>query len=211
MAELTRADLELIDALTLRVRVLSLGQVARTWWKDASAPQRSAALQVRKLAAEGLVEPMNLFAAAEIPLAWPVLTWQPLLPPPDLAAAARGTRARFGKTPVRDTPCVVAARIGRRRPRPPRETETTHDLHLAGVYLWMKANLPTRAAKWLLEDEFGDALFDGATPGEKRPDAVVRDGGHLTAVELVGSSYSGTKLQAFHDFCAERGLAYELW
>lgn len=211
MAELTRQDLELIDVVTLRVRVLSLGQVARTWWQDASSPHRSALSQVRKLAAEGLVEPTNVFAAAEIPLTWPVATWQPLLPAPDLAAAARLTRARFARTPVCDTQCVVAARIGRRRPRPPRETETTHDLHLAGVYLWMRANLPTRAAKWLHEDEIADDLFERAIPGEKRPDAVVRDGGHLTAVELVGSSYSGTKLQAFHDFCAERGLAYELW
>lgn len=75
----------------------------------------------------------------------------------------------------------------------------------------MRANLPTRAAKWLHEDEIADDLFERAIPGEKRPDAVVRDGAHLTAVELVGSSYKQEKLQAFHDFCAERGLAYELW
>jgi hypothetical protein len=97
-------------------------------------------------------------------------------------------------------------RFGEAGGRYPREAEVTHDIHLARVYLLMRELLPTRAASWVSEE--GVARTQG--PDEMLPDAQVIDGLHRTAIEFAGA-YPAAKLQAFHDYCASRGLAYEIW
>jgi hypothetical protein len=99
--------------------------------------------------------------------------------------------------------------LGGRGGRPPRPTEWTHDLHLAEVYLRLRAVSPARARTWRHEDLESHATADRA--GAKLPDAFVVDGQLPTAIELVGASYSTEKLLEFHYYCAALGMGYELW
>lgn len=218
MAELGGPDLDLLDTLRRRVRVLSLAQVAGEWWAAAGDPLRSAARQVERLEAGGHVETCRFFARPEVALEAPLATWQRGLALPDFRSVSLRARRRWSAPPI-TIRCLVATRAGKRGGRTPRETEATHDIHLAQVYLRMRRELPTRARSWTGESDVRDREERGALTrnddprpgGEKLPDAMVRDGRHLTAIEMVGESYRPQKLAQFHEFCATERLAYELW
>jgi hypothetical protein len=210
--ELTDRDRDLLRTLTHCVRTLSLAQVARFWWSKSTNPATPAA-RLKQLARADFVtfEPQHV--EPELRLVAPLACWQPGCSCPDLSLVASTARQRWNR-PATTTPHVVAtphaaAQFGGRGGRAPRPTEWTHDMHLAGVYLTMRAELPTRAASWTHEDL--EERPAAARPGEKLPDAFVTDGLHRTAIELVGSSYTEAKLHAFHDYCDTAGLAYELW
>jgi hypothetical protein len=71
----------------------------------------------------------------------------------------------------------------------------------------MLTQRPERASTWISEE----GRKKGTQHGEKLPDAIVSDGSRQTVVELGGKSYDRSKLEAFHKFCDERNLAYEIW
>lgn len=206
--ELTPRDREILDALTRRVRVFTLAQVGRTWWGTTGSPEAGARRRLKVLEGAGLVTLVPLIAHPEIPLSGPLVCWQRGLPEPDAEQLA-ATLSRRWTEAERNTWCVVAtgdaaAVVGGRGGRVPRESEGTHDIHLAAVYLRMTAELPTRARSWRSEA----SLKKGQ--GVKVPDAMVRDGKYDTAIEF-GGVYSPAKLRAFHRYCAHKGLGYELW
>lgn len=204
---------DLPRTLATRVRTLSMDQVHRTWWTELSS--RAARERLRRLAAQGLLVEQLHLARAEVQLDSPIVVYRPGHSIPDLAAVARHAQRRWN-TPPRLTLCAVAsrssgARFGGRGGRSPRDPEWTHDLHLAQVYLSFRAKDLRRAASWIPEDLVHRPGEPRPKPGEKQPDALVRDGNGLVAIELVGSSYDAAKLEAFHTYCAMRRLAYELW
>ena len=43
------------------------------------------------------------------------------------------------------------------------------------------------------------------------PDSLVHGPTGYVAIEVVGESYSQSKLQSFHDYCTTQGWSYELW
>ncbi|MGD9689161.1 MAG: hypothetical protein AB7K52_00580 [Phycisphaerales bacterium] len=207
---LTPRDENLLHALTHRVRVLTLNQVARTFWAGASETS-AAEPRLDQLCGAGLLERLVRMAHPELPLSAPLATWQPGLPRPALTALARQLRSRWR---LPDTATVMytatraaAALTGGHGDRPLRTSETTHDIHLAGVYLLMRRELPTRARSWKSEARL---LAEGRGRHEKLPDAVVTDGRSETAIEF-GGMYSADKLAAFHDHCHHSHLGYELW
>jgi len=202
---------ELLSTLATKVRVLSVDQIARTWWPSASRATTAAGRRLDALHRAGLLEVALLWARPELPITEPLAAWQPGLVRPDLKSIARLAASRW-REPARRIRCAFATdagslRFGGRGGRPPRESEVTHDLHLARVYLLMRETLPTRARSWIREEAIAAERFDRA---EKLPDAQVTDGIHATAIEFVGA-YSLEKLTGFHDYCADKSLAYELW
>lgn len=208
LVDLTDRDTELLRALTQRVRVFTLAQVARTWWPESQDGQGLARRRLRALEDGGLVTLTSLIAHPEIDLAGPLSSWQPGLPEPDFGPVARELARRWTE-PERQTLCVVASEeaasvVGGSGGRTPRDSEATHDIHLAAVYLRMAEKLPTRASSWRAEA----SLAKGQ--GVKVPDAMVRDGKYDTAIEF-GGSYSAEKLASFHRYCHRKGLGYELW
>lgn len=95
-----------------------------------------------------------------------------------------------------------------RQPRRSRVSEATHDLHVAGVYLWYRSQRPIEAATWATEDARPSRK---TRPGEIVPDATVRDrAGGKRLVDFAGE-YRRDKLQRFHAYCSARNLPYELW
>lgn len=206
--ELQPRDRDILEVLSLRVRTLSLGQVARTWWQGRSQSVRQAQQRITVLVEAGLLELNHLRAHPELPLDAPLAVWHGGQPPPGFGELARCLRARWSNE-AEDTTFVTATRsagndLGGHGGRRPRISEATHDLHLAAVYLRMRSELPTRARSWMPEFALR------GMPGERVPDALVRDGRYNTAIEF-GGEYPEEKLRLFHEDCARRGRGYEIW
>lgn len=209
--ELQPRDGEILETLAARVRVMSLSQIAQTWWPKAKRSLELADDRLQKLATGGWLHLEPRWARPELPISAPLAAWQPGLTPPDFPALAAHARLRW-KEPAVLTRCAsatdaTAVRFGGTSGRFSREAEVTHDLHLARVYLLMRSQLPTRARSWRSEDLVQSERIERA---EKLPDALVTDGRHTTAIEFVGV-YSAEKLRQFHAYCVEQSLAYELW
>ena len=212
---LSSRDDELLDTLTLRVRMLTLEQAARTWWPSSAHARRAARRRLRELEAAGLVRLFELAAHPELPLLAPVFQWRPREPRPDLHKMAYALAVRWTQAPpVRHTAVIATRDAGRHYGgwggRFPRPTERTHDLHMAAVYLLKRAANPAAAAHWCSEEKLRETR-GGKPDGERRhlPDAVVTRP-KRTAIEF-GGAYRVDKLQSFHDYCEGVGLPYEMW
>lgn len=209
---LTPRDQAILDALTLRVRVLSLSQIARTWWGDTQGPESLARTRLKELEREGLVTLFPLVAHPEIPLDAPLIAWRPGDTPPDFGEASHRAKRRW----TRDvTTCagvfattVAGNWFGGTGGRPPRASEATHDLHLAAVFLRLREANPSAAATWTSE---GRLLARGEGRGDKLPDAIVGTRAGGKRVIEFGGAYSKSKFAQFHDFCLRRKLPYEVW
>lgn len=203
---LSGRDNEILDALTHRVRVFSLSQIARTWWSVGKTKEAKHRLQT--LQAAGLVHLYSVVSHPEIPLAQPAYSWRVGEQEPDLGKISYRLKARWNLAPI-STECVIATALcGRSRGgsggRFPRESEQVHDLHLAAVFL-----LHHRQAKaWRSEASLLRARC--GIKGEKLPDAIVERNGSETIVEF-GGAYSKRKLEDFHDYCQSIETNYEVW
>lgn len=207
---LTERDRDLLETLTLRVRVLSLAQIGRVWWHDSLRPISLIRRRLTQLQDAGFVETFDLMAHPELPVSEALTKWTPGKPAPDFGALSWRLRSRWDQPQV-NTRCVIATRLaghffGGYGGRKPRRAETSHDLHLSAVYLRIRAHEPDRAATWISEA----ARKKEAGFGEKLPDGIVFDGQQKTAIEF-GGAYDKPKLEAFHNFCQQQSLAYEIW
>ncbi|HWL93116.1 MAG TPA: hypothetical protein VNT79_06250 [Phycisphaerae bacterium] len=208
---LTARDEQIFWTLTHRLRLLSVRQVARTWWK--TNHPASAVSRLRQLADAGLVEVENVMAHPEVQLAAPVLAWQPGDDEPDFGAVAYRLKSRWTKAPI-PTPLVHATRAavgmfgGYTGGRGPRPSEATHDLHLAQVFLSLQAGDPQLAKRWVSENEL---YADGRGRNERLPDALIRGrrAGEPPRIVEFGGSYSKAKLADFHRELSAN--SYEIW
>jgi hypothetical protein len=215
MAQLRRLsarEAEILDALTLRVRVLSIDQLARTWWSGSPHQTAHARRAVRALERDGLVRRSMLVAHPELLLTKPVISWSPGDMPPQLSAASRALKARWSQPPqlttvVLATPAAANFFGGFARTDPKR-AEQTHDLHVSTMFLhWMRLH-PGLVHDWVSEAWIHQSRPDSA--GERLPDAMVRRGTDHRVMEF-GGAYGTPKLEEFHAFCARRRLPYEIW
>jgi len=202
-------DLEILEVLSRRVRLLSLDQVARTWWGTTRHATANASRRLAALERRGLVRRMQAMAHELPDLAEPLLAWSPGQATPDLPAIAYRLESRWS-SPLRPTVLVSATRsagawLGGGGGRRPRESEISHDLGLASLYLRFRAGEPERAAAWVPEDLFVPGELDGFVP-----DAIVREGERPTLIEFAGA-YKKERLQKLHASCERAAFSYELW
>lgn len=210
-SELTSRDRRILEILALRVRVLSVAQLARTFWSDAEHPHQAAIRRLVTLEAGGWIERLVILAHPEIELAAPVITWRPGEPLPEFGRVAYQLKSRWTQPP-QETAVAIASKsagtwLGGRGGRPPRRSEATHDLHLGTVFLRLMRDQPARAARWVSEASLQSV---GRGRNEKLPDALLRLRAGTTAIEL-GGAYSKTKLSEFHAHCVREKYAYEIW
>lgn len=209
---LTPRDHAILDALTQRVKVLSVEQVRRTWWTGHAVA--TAAARLRYLTAGGWVEEVRLVAsAADFEVDEALAVHQPHEREPDWRNLLPITRSRW-RTTLRAVRGFVATPLAARTfggfARSPRPSEATHDLFLASVYLARVSRDPDAGDRWSGEGKLATEIRAGC--GVVADALVTRDGGGAsTAVEVVGASYSEEKLRAFHEACERRGWSYELW
>jgi hypothetical protein len=208
---LTDRDLEILDVLTRRVRVLTIPQLARTWWSHATDPEGTASKRIKALGCAGLVEIFPAPCHPELYLPTPVFTWHPHNPPPDFGAISYALQSRWTNRPqlLRAVIATNAAgtRFGGHGGKRPREVEHTHDVHLASVYLHIRQLDPEAAQHWMFETEIQKRRD---TKRAKLPDAFIPCPDPPRFVEF-GGAYSKAKVEAFHHYCAQLAITYEIW
>lgn len=201
----------MLDTLVRRVRVLTLEQIARTWFAHTVTPRRHADIRLARLERAGLIHRDSMIAHPELLLDTPMAAWNPGDAPPALRSISRLAASRW-LAPAQSQKLVVASRmagtwLGGRGGRWPRPSELSHDITLAGVFLWFRTHEPDWATAWISEDLLGREGFRGE---DRRPDALIITPEVRVAVELAGV-YRVEKLLDFHAFCEQRGLPYQIW
>ncbi len=204
-------DTAILTVLTRRVRVLAEFQLARQWWSHATNPPASARKSLRRLVdAQLLAEGIGM-AHPMLPMNSPVLSWSPGTPMPDAESGSYRLQSRWTLRPrsIRWYTATQSAGslMGGFGGRAPRDSELTHDIHLAELYLRLCARDAAQAASWASET---DLFKIGLGRSQRLPDAIVRNGDSWLVLEF-GGAYPAPKLREFHGFCEYHGLAYEIW
>lgn len=197
---LTPDDRDLLATLSLRVRVLTLSQIASRW--------PSVVSHLSRLERERLIYSFVAVTHPELRVSSPVVQWSAGDPPPDFSSASYRLRSRWGE-PAIPIKCFIAGTstgrmFGGHGGRYPRESEEAHDIHLAAVFLRFRELQPEQVSSWVHEDELRRERNGRCG---KVPDAMV---GKARVVEC-GGAYKTRKLIAFHQFCEARGYKYEVW
>lgn len=213
----TERDREILLALTHKVRLLSLEQIARTWWNAspvgvASARKRLATLTAKDSpSSEQFVLRLRVNAHPELNLSGPLLTWKPGELTPDFGALSYRLKNRWTEA-IRPTTVYIATEkaaryfggFGGKLRRP---LQVTHDLHVARIYLHLLETDREAAWAWVSEEQFAPERRH-----QKLPDAVLRDrNGKVTLVIEFGGSYDTKHVERVHLDCVTRSLPYELW
>jgi hypothetical protein len=207
---LSERDHEILDTLTHRVRVLSLIQIARTWWP--SADPRDAVRRLETLQGAGLLYLFQVLSHPEIALREPQISWQLGERPPDFGSASYRLKARWNRSPTSAWCAIATALSARSRGghggRFPRESEITHDIHMAAVYLRYRSHDPSCVQNWRSEARI---LWErGGLKNEKLPDAILDTSEGQRIIEF-GGGYAKQKLERFHAYCERIATPYEVW
>jgi len=211
--QLTRRDLEILDMLSLRVRVASLDQITRTWWGRSTWARKLARHRLGCLEERDLI---TRFAATTIflpPLVGPLVTWEPGGPFPDFGHIAWFLRQRWSGHCRAATICL-ATRKGaliygaRRFGRLSHPFQLSHDLGVTEMFLTFRSLFPTEATRWIDEQRLSPHRRR-----QKLPDAVIADrpGATPRLVLEFGGAYGKRRLAAFHDDAQSRGVPYQIW
>jgi hypothetical protein len=210
-ATLTSRDTEILETLTLKVRLLSVRQLARTWWGSSRNSEANARTRIRQLEETGFVSRFVMMAHPELPLTSPVASWEPGQEEPDFGAISYRLQSRW-RLPLVSTPAVIATegtgnRFGGKGGRVPRPSERSHDLHMSTIFLFYRDTRPDLIPFWVSEETLRAEKH--GDPG-KLPDALIRNGTECRVVECAGA-YSKIKLMSFHEYCRGESFPYELW
>ena len=213
VTKLRARDNEILRALTLKVRLFSLEQLAAAWWSPTRSGKDNARKRMSALAELGLVVRVRPLARP-LPECLSVLAaWAPGQPQPELSALAWSLQSRWQKPPQATT-CFVASKRaaslfgGRGRGELKHDYQATHDLGVSAVYLQFREAAPEREEKWIGED-----VLRPHYRKRKLPDAVLASTPSATP-ELViefGGAYDLRRLKAFHKDCQQKHLPYEIW
>lgn len=200
-----QTEVEMIETLCCKVRVLSEDQIVRGWGRQSITESVSALIHA------GLIRCEQWRVILPVIGDEPCVTWKPNQACPDAWTLSKAFRGRWNRQSELLTAFMATQRAGRlfgsRSGHPIREIERSHDLLLAEVYLLYRDRLPELAAAWLGED-----ALPLAERGVKNPDAFLFDESNKPrrVIESAGS-YSQKQVETFHRFCADSRLPYELW
>jgi hypothetical protein len=206
----TPRDIDLLETLTCRVRMLMVKQIALGWWAEGSSPVAARRRLVR-LARAGWLRLHIINAHPLLRVDRPLLRWKPGAGEPDCEAVARASSSRWSQ-PARPTEVVVASPLaaclmgstaGELSPLERRD----HDLRLSAVYLHYRQHLPRLASRWI-----GDPALPRARYHITNLDAVLRDeDGQVLRVVHVAGRCREHQVERLHECCVEHDLPYELW
>lgn len=188
-----------------KVRVLTVPQIARTFFQHTKVPTRSAREVLRIMASHGLVTLQTAMIHPEFDVSTPLHEYQPGDDPPDFGRVSWRAQSRFTEAPVRTGIVSAGSRlIPTARRRALRTTEILHDTILSAVFLNLVSANPSVYDRWNHED----ARVGGIACGSNIPDAVLSQEGGLIVIECIGA-YSADKIRAIHT--AFEHLPYRLY
>lgn len=205
---------ELLSVLVHRVRLLSVDQVARTWFGAHVDGWRAAKRCLRRLTEMGTLETQQVLAQpVSFPIERPVVSWQPGSSDPDSHAVSYRLKSRWSEAPKPTTVCFATNRggfmLGGSCGPPKHPAQIAHDLLLAEVYLFIRDRHPELAKAWM-----GEADYEDESRGEKLPDAMIGRSADPADVLMViesGGAYDAPRVQAFHEFCKRKRFSYQIW
>ncbi len=200
---------EIVRTLAEKVRVLTLSQVARTWWTESRWGKSRAKSALSRLAERKLVRlrralarPIDLDEEA-------IVEWSIGDVIPDLETVATYLHRRAMTDASMQSIVIAASKavalFGTGKAASIKLTQLTHDLHVSEVYLRYRDGELVK--RWLGEDRL---TVDW--PVRVRPDAVLIDetGQPSHAVEY-GGDYPVDRLIELHEQLASIPLNYEIW
>lgn len=206
-------DNEILTTLAVKVRFLSLSQIARGWWTKTAEPEIHARRRLSEFREARLLSETVVPASPMLDLQAPVVVWKLGQPAPDFAAVAHTLLNRWPPTPTVRTSVYAATERtnnmygGPSSVRPIHLMQLDHDLHVGEVYLRYLRDHSALAERWVGEDirpKSGYRLKD--------PDAVLEfDGGARIHVVEFGGRYDTDRVRDFHNDCAQRERSYEIW
>ncbi len=212
--QLSERDRQLLAILTRKIRVLTIEQIARTWFHNSDNPKAAAKRRVKRMSEAGWLATKTMLAHPEILLEEPVFKWLPGNESPGFGQIAYRLKARWNQSPVSTSFVLATSQAGRTfggyvADRAPRQSEASHDLHLAQVYLLYRVDRPASAKRWVSEHQL---YAEGGGRGERLPDAILRHPSRNRSKDYIiefGGAYSKSKLSEFH--AALSHLRYEIW
>ncbi|MHC4880386.1 MAG: hypothetical protein ACYTGL_28385 [Planctomycetota bacterium] len=206
----TPRDLDIVEALARRVRLLTDQQIQSIWWTEpCSLPVVRRRLW--RLQSSGLIERTTINAQPVRTNIAPLAEWSPGATAPDPQSVSDLARCRWD-SPAVPTRVYSASRLaanlfGSSATHFPRPEQFDHDLLLGQVYVEYCTGRPDVAGQWIGEDALPKAGFR-----IKDPDAFLYDeDGHVIRVIESAGRYSPLQIESFHNHCRQYSLPYELW
>lgn len=207
--QLTERDLGLLETLTHRVKLLPVAEVRRLWWPG-STSTRELMRRVVLLERAGWLKRRTVVGRRVDGAPSMLASWNPGELLPDFADVVWRSRRR-ARSPVRAVQTVIAtegaANLTGGRVRAVRASEVSHDLLVTSVFAETALTQPAWARVWRGELVLGAEWLSGGCV----PDAMLALPGRSVVVEVVGSSYSTTRMREMHSWCSEKKLGYQLW
>jgi hypothetical protein len=207
---MNRHEEQIVRVLTNSVRVMTIVQVARTWWTDTRWGRDRASAAMKRLASEGWLHVQRALARPVQSFVSPLIAWRPGRRRPEFDAVARSLhqRAMADAKPVKVVFAASRAVIffGTGRAPSVKLTQLTHDLNVSELYLHHRRNgLSDRC--WASEDR-----LPRDWPLKERPDALLRNeaGDVVRAVEY-GGDYPASRLAELHAGLSRIELGYDIW
>lgn len=207
---LTPRDIDLLETLTLRVRILCIEQLLAIYWPGYPA-SHAARRRVESLVRTGWIQRHVISTHPAIAVERPLFRWVPGQRGPDVATIVHAAQARWS-SPARlaevfvaspRTACMIGS-IARRLP-PPEHRE--RELHVGTIYSHYRTQTPELAAFWV-----GKHGLPKPGYGQRVPDALLRDsGGRILHIIQSAGRYGTAQVSRFHDYCESNDLSYELW
>jgi hypothetical protein len=200
----------ILRALANDVRVLSMRQVARTWWADTRWGRSRAETAMKELESGGWLRIHRSLARPVRELNGPLMSWRPGDDAPDARRAARLLHRRSLRDATMTTFVFAGPRsvalFGEGRAPSVKLTHATHDLQVAEVYLHYRGR-GSPARRWISEDRLPPDW-----PLRERPDAVLADdAGRIRRALEYGGDYPPGRLAELHRAFSSIGLSYEIW
>ena len=206
----TERDLDIVESLTRRLRMLSIEQLRSIWWPGAQG-LRIVRRRMRTLAAAGLIERRIVNVSVLPQLRAPLITWGPGDKPPDHGEIASRAQRRFQSCASVPQEIVSATRraanlYGSAVFGLPPVHHRDHDLLLGEVYVHYRCARPKEALDWRAPSSLAG---DDDLP---RADAVLF-GTDQSAYRLIESAGRGSpkSIERFHNRCLSAACPYELW
>ena len=203
---------DILFALAWHLRVLSVDQSARTWWRGQATARRRANDAMKARQENGWVHVRELISRPPAPLDGPLVSWAPDQRAPDFDELSRLLHRR-ARTAARKIEIVTASRKTRElfgvlgQAHRPKLTQLSHELFVAEVFFRYQAKGLDTDRQWVGEDQFPKTW-----PVRSRPDALIRDmdGNIVRAVEY-GGAYTVRRLSTLHAALKSIPITYEIW
>ena len=206
---LRHRDMILLEALALRIRLISQKQAAEAFW-ECHIP--NARRRLKQLAVAEFLQRASAPAQPLPEMVQPVVRWQPGQEPPNANRVSYRLKQRWKFRVLIPTIVYCATertvlQFGGKARSQNKVTQVTHDLGLTATWIRYYQESSRETSFWVGED-----VLAPTRRRQKLPDAALLDrSGNPALLIEFGGSYAADRVAAFHEDAASRQLPYHLW